>query len=196
MGLEPCDFGSFGGRKAVLMERAAGGADEDRSKRAPALRAELNDVHIKRLRLSRPPWDCDKGRPVFATAPDPHSKSDILWDALREPRRTSVRRSSAGSCASCAGGFAVGVLQAHAALPELMLDCEAIAPSQTASPGAVRLKAERILAKRNGPDALQPESGPGCPRVAAWPAFARESPSSSTGRPVSSLSDILIAGPS
>lgn len=69
---------------ADSMESAAEGADEDRSKRAPPLRAELNDGYIKRLRLSRPPLGYDKGKLVFATTDDPHSKSYILWDASRD----------------------------------------------------------------------------------------------------------------
>jgi integrase len=70
---------------AETVEDAADGADEDKSKRAPPLRAELNDGYIKRLRLSKPPLGYDdKGKLVFATEDDPRSKSYILWDAARD----------------------------------------------------------------------------------------------------------------
>ena len=69
---------------ADSMESAADDADEERSKRAPPLRAELNDGYIKRLRLLRPPLGYDKGKLVFATTDNPHAKSYILWDASRD----------------------------------------------------------------------------------------------------------------
>lgn len=70
---------------ADSMGSAAEDADEDKSKRAPPLRAELNDGYIKRLRLFRPPLGYDdKGKLAFATEDDPASKGYILWDASRD----------------------------------------------------------------------------------------------------------------
>ena len=59
-------------------------ADEDKSKRVPPLRAELNDTYIKRLRLSKPPLGYENGKLVFVKDDDPQSKSYILWDASRD----------------------------------------------------------------------------------------------------------------
>ena len=69
---------------ADLTESAAEDADEEKSKRAPPLRAELNDTYIKRLRLSRPPLGYENGKLVFAKEDDPQLKSYILWDASRD----------------------------------------------------------------------------------------------------------------
>ena len=66
-------------------EGADAGAGEDKSRRAPPLRAELNDGFIKRLRPTRPPLGYDnKGKLAFAASDDPLSKSYILWDASRD----------------------------------------------------------------------------------------------------------------
>ncbi|MDP3493862.1 MAG: integrase arm-type DNA-binding domain-containing protein [Hyphomonadaceae bacterium] len=70
---------------ANVADSAEAGVGEDKSRRAPPLRAELNDGFIKRLRLPRPPLGYDsKGKLAFATEDDPLSKSYILWDSSRD----------------------------------------------------------------------------------------------------------------
>lgn len=70
---------------AEVAESVETGVGEDKSKRAPPLRAELNDGFIKRLRHQRPPVGYDsKGKLNFATEDDPLSKSYILWDSSRD----------------------------------------------------------------------------------------------------------------
>lgn len=71
---------------ADLVESAADDADEDESKRAPPLRAELNDGFIKRLRLVKPPFFDKKGKLGFAAedSEKPNNKSYILWDTSRD----------------------------------------------------------------------------------------------------------------
>ena len=70
---------------ANVVDGAKGSSSKGEAKRAPPLRAELNDSFIARLRREKPPTGYDKkGKLVFASEEDLTSTGYILWDASRD----------------------------------------------------------------------------------------------------------------